>query len=98
MKVFSNCGFVPEATSLSGLAHTWREDAIAFLQNDAPKLLAIVVGAFVTIRVVRCGQEKHYGISRELRRPIKEEFTKQNIKTAGPGRLFVIDPNAAALS
>jgi small-conductance mechanosensitive channel len=39
---------------------------------------------------------KQYGVSRELRRRIKEEFTKQNIKTPGPGRVFVVDQNAPA--
>jgi hypothetical protein len=53
MEVFSHYGFVPEATNLSGVIHNWREDALAFLHLDAAKLLLIVVGAFVTNRVLR---------------------------------------------
>jgi len=50
------------------------------------------------LMLIKTRPGKQYGISRELRRRIKEEFTKQNIKTPGPGRLFVVDQNAPATS
>jgi moderate conductance mechanosensitive channel len=48
------------------------------------------------LMLIKTRPGKQYGISRELRRRIKEEFTRQNIKTPGPGRLFVVDQNAPA--
>jgi small-conductance mechanosensitive channel len=50
------------------------------------------------LMLIKTRPGKQYDISRELRRRIKEEFTKQNIKTPGPGRPFVVDQNAPALS
>ena len=41
---------------------------------------------------------KQYGVSRELRRRIKEVFTAEKIKTPGPGRLFVADPGGSGTS
>jgi len=41
---------------------------------------------------------KQYGVSRELRRRIKEVFTAEKVKTPGPGRLFVADPSSSGTS
>lgn len=41
---------------------------------------------------------KQYGVSRELRRRIKEVFTAEKVKTPGPGRLFVADPASSGTS
>jgi len=41
---------------------------------------------------------KQYGVSRELRRRIKEVFTAEKVKTPGPGRLFVADPASSGIS
>jgi len=41
---------------------------------------------------------KQYGVSRELRRRIKEVFTAEKVKTPGPGRLFVADPGSSGTS
>jgi small-conductance mechanosensitive channel len=46
--------------------------------------------------LVKTKPNKQYGVSRELRRRIKEAFTTNNIRTPGPGRVFVVDQNAAA--
>ena len=48
------------------------------------------------LMLVKTRPGKQYGVSRELRKRIKEEFAKQNIKTPGPGRVFVVDQNAPA--
>jgi len=53
MEIFSDNAFAPTETGkLSDLLHNWREDALTFLHHDAPKLIVILVGAFVTIRVL----------------------------------------------
>jgi len=41
---------------------------------------------------------KQYGVSRELRRRIKEVFTAEKVKTPGPGRLFGADPASSGTS
>jgi len=41
---------------------------------------------------------KQYGVSRELRRRIKEVFTAEKVKTPRPGRLFVADPASSGTS
>jgi len=42
-----------EAENIPGLLHAWRADAMTFLQHNLPKLLLVLVGAFVLIRVLR---------------------------------------------
>ena len=41
--------------------------------------------------LVKTLPNKQYGVSRELRRRIKDCFQKNNIQTAGPGKVYVID-------
>lgn len=48
------------------------------------------------LMLIKTRPGKQYGVSRELRRRIKDEFTKNNIRTPGPGRVFVVDQNAQA--
>lgn len=42
-----------EAQDIPGLVHEWRGDAMTFLHHDMPKLVLVIVGAFVLIRVLR---------------------------------------------
>lgn len=48
------------------------------------------------LMLVKTRPNKQYGVSRELRRRIKESFATNKIRTPGPGRVFVADQNAAA--
>jgi small-conductance mechanosensitive channel len=41
--------------------------------------------------LIKTRPSKQYAVSRELRRRIKESFHKNNIQTAGPGKVYVID-------
>ncbi len=41
---------------------------------------------------------KHFGVSRELRRRIKECFEENNVQAAGPGRIYVVDQGAGKAS
>jgi len=47
------------------------------------------------LMLVKTRPNKQYGISRELRRCIKEYFEKNNVQTAGPGRMYVLDQGGA---
>jgi len=48
------------------------------------------------LMLVKTRPGQQYSISRELRRRIKEEFARNNIRTPGPGRVFVVDQNGPA--
>jgi len=48
------------------------------------------------LMLIKTRPSKQYGVSRELRRRIKECFHKNNIQTAGPGKVYVIDQGAQA--
>lgn len=43
----------PETASLPALLRDWREDTMTFLHHDLPKLVLVLVGAFVLIRLLR---------------------------------------------
>jgi small conductance mechanosensitive channel len=44
---------VSESLNLPALFRGWREDTVGFVRNSAPKLILIIIGAMVLIRVVR---------------------------------------------
>lgn len=44
---------LPSVTSLPDLLRDWREDGMNFLRHDAPKILFIIIGAYVLIWVLR---------------------------------------------
>jgi small conductance mechanosensitive channel len=48
------------------------------------------------LMLVKTRPTKQYGVSRELRRRIKEVFEKNNVLTVLPGRVYVIDPGTKA--
>jgi small-conductance mechanosensitive channel len=50
------------------------------------------------LMLVKTSPNKQYAISRELRRRIKECFEKNNVQTAGPGRMYVVDQGGAKAS
>jgi len=50
------------------------------------------------LMLVKTCPTKQYAISRELRRRIKECFEKNNVQTAGPGRVYVVDQGGAKAS
>jgi small-conductance mechanosensitive channel len=44
---------ISEANSLRALLRFWVEDTITFLRHDVPKIILVLVGAFVLIRFLR---------------------------------------------
>src|SRR5205814_10624075 len=44
---------LPTEANLPGLLRDWREDAINFLRHDAPKIVFVLVIAYVLIRILR---------------------------------------------
>lgn len=47
-----------EAQNIPGLLHAWREDSLTFVHHEMPKLVLVIVVAFVLIRVLRVVTEK----------------------------------------
>jgi small conductance mechanosensitive channel len=47
------------------------------------------------LMLVKTRPNQQYGVSRELRRRIKDTFQKNNIHAAGPGRVYVMDQGKA---
>ncbi len=43
------------------------------------------------LMLIKTRPTKQFGVSRELRRRIKECFVKNNVQTAAPGRVYVVD-------
>src|SRR5229473_6545386 len=50
------------------------------------------------LMLVKTRPNKQYGVSRELRRRIKECFEKNNVQAAGPGRIYVMDQGTGKAS
>jgi moderate conductance mechanosensitive channel len=50
------------------------------------------------LMLIKTRPNKQYGVSRELRRRIKECFEKNNVQAAGPGRIYVMDQGVTKAS
>jgi small conductance mechanosensitive channel len=50
------------------------------------------------LMLVKTRPNHQWGVSRELRRRIKEVFEKNNVQTPGPGRVYVVDPGPGKAS
>ncbi|HZR56760.1 MAG TPA: mechanosensitive ion channel family protein [Terriglobales bacterium] len=67
----------------------YRDEIVSDIQ--VPGIEKVGNGEAEYLMLVKTRPNKQYGVSRELRRRIKECFHKNNIQTAGPGRVYVID-------
>ena len=58
---------------------------------DVPGIDRAGSGEAEYLMLIKTRPSKQYGVSRELRRKIKECFEKNNVQAAGPGRIYVMD-------
>lgn len=65
---------------------------------DVPGIDRVGNGEAEYLMLVKTRPNQQYAISRELRRRIKECFEKNNVQTAGPGRMYVVDQGGAKAS
>jgi moderate conductance mechanosensitive channel len=72
------------------------EDIVSDIQ--VPGIDRVGNGEAEYLMLVKTRPNKQYGVSRALRRRIKEIFQTNNIHAAGPGRVYVMDPGKAAQS
>jgi len=48
----------PAETNLPALLHDWREDTMNFLRHDAPKIVLVLVGAYILTKILRAISRK----------------------------------------
>ena len=65
---------------------------------DVPGIERVGNGEAEYLMLVKTRPNKHFGVSRELRRRIKECFEKNGIQAAGPGRIYVVDQGTGKAS
>src|SRR6476469_3764270 len=65
---------------------------------DVPGIDRVGNGEAEYLMLIKTRPNKQYAVSRELRRRIKECFEKNNVQTAGPGRVYVIDQGTGKAS
>src|SRR5579864_3296297 len=49
---------LPSEAKLSALFRDWREDTLNFLRHDAPKIVLVLVGAYILTRILRAISRK----------------------------------------
>jgi len=85
---------LPEAANLPELLRGWREDTMAFVRHDAPKLILVVAIAFVLIRVLRLITRKTADLqSRRL--PVRAQQVRTLASVINSIGVFVIVFGAA---
>jgi moderate conductance mechanosensitive channel len=65
---------------------------------DVPGIERVGNGEAEYLMLVKTRPNKHFGVSRELRRRIKECFEKNKVQAAGPGRIYVVDQGTGKAS
>src|SRR5205814_9260829 len=54
LKMFSTLqNKLPAETNLPALLRDWREDTINFLRHEAPKIVLVLIGAYILTRILR---------------------------------------------
>ena len=71
-------------------------DADIVSDIDVPGIDRVGNGEAEYLMLIKTRPTKQYGVSRELRRRIKECFEKNNVQAAGPGRIYVMDTGSKA--
>src|SRR5438034_2544293 len=74
----------------------YAEDIVSDIQ--VPGIDRVGPGEAEYLMLIKTRPNKQYGVSRELRRRIKECFEKNNVQAAGPGRIYVMDQGPAKVS
>jgi small conductance mechanosensitive channel len=72
----------------------YADDIVSDIQ--VPGIDKVSNGEVEYLMIVKTKPNRQYGVSRELRRRIKDRFHKENIRTAEPGKVYVVDQAAQA--
>jgi len=72
------------------------DDIVSDIQ--VPGIDRVGPGEAEYLMLIKTRPNKQYGVSRELRRRIKECFEKNNVQAAGPGRIYVMDQGVTKAS
>jgi small conductance mechanosensitive channel len=65
---------------------------------DVPGIDRVGNGEAEYLMLIKTRPNKQFGVSRELRRKIKECFEKNKVQAAGPGRIYVMDQSSGKAS
>ena len=65
---------------------------------DVPGIERVGNGEAEYLMLVKTRPNRHLGVSRELRRRIKESFEKNDVEAAAPGRVYVVDQGTGKAS
>jgi small-conductance mechanosensitive channel len=74
----------------------YAQDIVSDIQ--VPGIDRVGPGEAEYLMLIKTRPNKQYGVSRELRRRIKECFEKNNVQAAGPGRIYVMDQGVTKAS
>jgi len=44
---------IPDGTNAPALLRDWREDTMNFLRHDAPKIVLVLLGAYILTKILR---------------------------------------------
>jgi small conductance mechanosensitive channel len=72
----------------------YADDIVSDIQ--VPGIDRVGNGEVEYLIIVKTRPLKQYAVSRELRRRIKDIFHQNNIQTAGPGRVYVMDQGSGS--
>ncbi len=72
----------------------YADDIVSDIQ--VPGIDRVGNGEVEYLMLVKTRPTRQYGVSRELRRRIKDVFEKNNVQTPAPGRVYVVDPGTKA--
>ena len=75
---------------------TFSQDIVSDI--DVPGIDRVGNGEAEYLVLIKTRPNKQYAVSREMRRRIKEVFEKNNVQSAGPGRIYVMDTGAPKAS
>jgi small conductance mechanosensitive channel len=65
---------------------------------DVPGLDRVGNGEAEYLMLLKTRPNKQFGVSRELRRRIKESFEENGVQPAGPSRIYVVDQGTGKAS
>jgi len=72
------------------------DDVVSDIQ--VPGIDRVGNGEAEYLMLIKTRPNRQWAVSRELRRRIKDCFEKNDVRTAGPGRVYVVDQGTGKVS
>src|SRR5438445_1240291 len=81
---------LPGVANLPALVHDWREDTMIFLRHDMPKIVFVVLVAFVLTRIIRAVAKKTADLQVRKLRPVRVQQVRTVATVITSISVFVI--------